>query len=154
MVPCAQLVERLRALFEGRARPAADRADDEALEDGLCGSQARRHDLNRVLFEEVGSMLEEGGLLMRQGRIVDATIIAAPPSTNKQKSRDLSAAAPLLGEARGESARAAREGKRWPSLAGVRLLRGRPRALPPRSPRRGALLDAQLGPHHQSEKSR
>ena len=34
-------------------------------------------------------MLEERGLLMRQGTIVDATIIAAPPSTkNQQKSRD------------------------------------------------------------------
>ena len=34
-------------------------------------------------------MLEERGLLMRQGTIVDATIIAAPPSTkNKSKSRD------------------------------------------------------------------
>src|SRR3954447_23552843 len=48
-----------------------------------------RHDLSRVLFEEVGAMLEERGLLMRQGTIVDATIIAAPPSTkNKSKSRD------------------------------------------------------------------
>jgi transposase len=38
-----------------------------------------------VLFEEVGAILEERGLLMRQGTIVDATIIAAPPSTkNKQ----------------------------------------------------------------------
>ena len=34
-------------------------------------------------------MLEERGLLMRQGTIVDATIIAAPSSTkNKQQSRD------------------------------------------------------------------
>ena len=34
-------------------------------------------------------MLEERGLLMRQGTIVDATIIAAPSSTkNKQKARD------------------------------------------------------------------
>ena len=34
-------------------------------------------------------MLEERGLLMRQGTIVDATIIAAPPSTkNKSKARD------------------------------------------------------------------
>src|SRR5215207_5010860 len=48
-----------------------------------------RHDLSRRLFEEVGAMLEERGLLMRQGTIVDATIIAAPPSTkNKEKSRD------------------------------------------------------------------
>jgi len=89
---------------------------DEALEDALYDSQAlrgfagidlslatvpdattvlnfrhwlERHDLTRVLFDEVGTMLAERGLLMRQGTIVDATIIAAPPSTkNKQKSRD------------------------------------------------------------------
>jgi IS5 family transposase len=48
-----------------------------------------QHDLTRALFDEVGAMLEERGLLMRQGTIVDATIIAAPPSTkNKQKARD------------------------------------------------------------------
>ena len=48
-----------------------------------------RHALSRSLFDEVGAMLEERGLLMRQGTIVDATIIAAPPSTkNKQQSRD------------------------------------------------------------------
>ena len=48
-----------------------------------------RHDLTKVLFDEVGATLEERGLLMRQGTIVDATIIAAPPSTkNKSKARD------------------------------------------------------------------
>jgi transposase, IS5 family len=47
-----------------------------------------------VLFDEVGAMLEERGLLMRQGTIpafarTDATIIAAPSSTkNQSKSRD------------------------------------------------------------------
>jgi transposase, IS5 family len=47
------------------------------------------HNLTRVLFDEVGAMLEERGLLMRQGTIVDATIIAAARSTkNQQKSRD------------------------------------------------------------------
>jgi IS5 family transposase len=60
------------------------------------------HDLTRALFDEVGAMLEERGLLMRQslprakagGTIpafarTDATIIAAPPSTkNKSKARD------------------------------------------------------------------
>src|SRR5215472_16379638 len=47
------------------------------------------HDLTKVLFDEVGAMLEERGLLMRQGTIVDATIIAAAPSTkNKEKGRD------------------------------------------------------------------
>jgi IS5 family transposase len=89
---------------------------DEALEDALYDSQAlrgfagidlnrdpvpdattvlhfrhwlERHELTKVLFGEVGAMLEERGLLMRQGTIVDATIIAAPPSTkNKQKARD------------------------------------------------------------------
>ena len=35
-----------------------------------------RHDLSRSLFDEVSAMLEERGLLMRQGTIVDATIIS------------------------------------------------------------------------------
>ena len=48
-----------------------------------------RHDLTKGLFEEVNAMLEERGVLLRQGTIVDATIIAAPSSTkNKQQSRD------------------------------------------------------------------
>src|ERR1051325_4009138 len=47
------------------------------------------HELSQALFAEVSTMLEERGLLMRHGTIVDATIIAAPPSTkNEQKSRD------------------------------------------------------------------
>jgi IS5 family transposase len=42
-----------------------------------------------VLFDEVGAMLAQRGLLMRQGTIVDATIIAAPSSTkNSNKVRD------------------------------------------------------------------
>ena len=50
-----------------------------------------RHNLTRALFDEVGAMLEERGLLMRQGTIVDAAIIAAPPSTkNKSKSKSKS----------------------------------------------------------------
>jgi transposase, IS5 family len=94
---------------------------DEALADALYDSQALRgfadidlsgdpvpdattvlhfrhwleqHGLTKGLFDEVGALLEERGLLMRQGTIpacarTDATIIAAPPSTkNQQKSRD------------------------------------------------------------------
>ena len=89
---------------------------DEALEDALYDSQALRgftgidlsvaavpdattvlnfrhwlesHGLTKVLFDEVGATLQERGLLMRQGTIVDATIIAASPSTkNKEKARD------------------------------------------------------------------
>jgi IS5 family transposase len=89
---------------------------DEALEDGLYDSIAMRtfagidlavetvpdattllkfrrllveHDLTRALFDEIGIMLCQRGLLMKEGTIVDATIIEAPPSTkNAEKSRD------------------------------------------------------------------
>ena len=89
---------------------------DEALEDAIYDSQAMRtfagidlsvgavpdattllnfrhlleaHDLTRRLFEEVGALLEERKLLMKEGTIVDATIIAAPSSTkNARKERD------------------------------------------------------------------
>jgi transposase, IS5 family len=89
---------------------------DEAVEDALYDSQAlrsfvgidlncdpvpdattllkfrhwlERHGLTRVIFDEVAAMLAERGLLMRQGTIVDATIIAAPASTkNKENRRD------------------------------------------------------------------
>ncbi len=89
---------------------------DEALEDALYDSQAlrgfagidlnrdpvpdattllkfrhwlERHELTRALFDDIAAMLEARGLLMRQGTIVDATIIAAPPSTkNETKARD------------------------------------------------------------------
>ena len=48
-----------------------------------------QHELSQALFAEVSARLEERGLLMRQGTIVDATIIAAPPSTkNRSKARD------------------------------------------------------------------
>ena len=87
---------------------------DEALEDALYDSQAlrsfagidlnrepvpdattvlhfrhwlERHELTKVAFEEVGAMLQQRGLLMRQGTIVDATIIAAPPSTKNKEMR-------------------------------------------------------------------
>ncbi|WP_128841906.1 IS5 family transposase [Burkholderia catarinensis] len=47
------------------------------------------HDLTRKLFDEIGISLCERGLLMKEGTLVDATIIAAPPSTeNAEKSRD------------------------------------------------------------------
>jgi IS5 family transposase len=89
---------------------------DEALEDAIYDSQAMRtfagidlsveavpdattllkfrrlletHDLTRRLFEEVGALLVERKLLMKEGTIVDATIIAAPSSTkNARKERD------------------------------------------------------------------
>ncbi len=86
---------------------------DEALEDALYDSMAMRafagidlavkavpdattllkfcrllveHELTRKLFDEIGTMLCERGLMMKEGTIVDATIIEAPPST-KNKDR-------------------------------------------------------------------
>jgi IS5 family transposase len=89
---------------------------DEALEDAIYDSQAMRlftgidlsveavpdattllkfrhlleaHELPKRIFEEVGALLSERQLLMKEGTIVDATIIAAPPSTkNAKKERD------------------------------------------------------------------
>lgn len=47
------------------------------------------HELTRKIFETINRQLAEKGLLMREGTIVDATLIAAPPSTkNRDKARD------------------------------------------------------------------
>ena len=89
---------------------------DEALEDALYDSQAlqsfaridlsaegvpdattllkfRRlletHDLCKGLFEAINADLSARGLLLREGTLVDATLIAAPSSTkNQEKQRD------------------------------------------------------------------
>ena len=89
---------------------------DEALEDAVYDSQAMRaflginlavdpvpdattllkfrrllenHDLCAAIFETINRQLEERGLLMREGTLVDATIIHAPsPTKNKDRSRD------------------------------------------------------------------
>lgn len=44
-----------------------------------------KHDLTKVIFETINVHLASKGLLMRQGTIVDATIIAAPSSTKNEK---------------------------------------------------------------------
>ncbi|MGM0915636.1 MAG: IS5 family transposase [Pseudomonadota bacterium] len=89
---------------------------DEALEDAIYDSQAMRdfvgidlaiesvpdattllrfrhllekHALTQRIFKEINAHLAEKGLFMREGTIVDATIVAAAPSTkNKAKQRD------------------------------------------------------------------
>jgi IS5 family transposase len=89
---------------------------DEALEDAIYDSQAMRifvgidlsvesvpdattllkfrhlleaHELTKQIFEDVVALLSERQLLMKEGTIVDATIIEAAPSTkNRQKERD------------------------------------------------------------------
>ena len=92
------------------------RASDEGIEDALYDSQAIRrfvgidlaresapdattllkfrrlletNELTRKVFEAINAHLAERGLILREGTIVDATFIAAPPSTkNKAKARD------------------------------------------------------------------
>lgn len=89
---------------------------DEALEDAIYDSQAMRdfigidlaiesvpdattllrfrhrlekHALTQRIFEAINASLAEQGLFMREGTIVDATIVAAAPSTkNQAKQRD------------------------------------------------------------------
>ena len=47
------------------------------------------HQLAESLFQEVVSRLTDQGLILREGTIVDATLIAAPPSTkNEARQRD------------------------------------------------------------------
>ncbi len=47
------------------------------------------HELTRKIFETINGHLAAQGLMMREGTIVDATLIAAPPSTkNKDKKRE------------------------------------------------------------------
>ena len=43
-----------------------------------------RHQLSQGLFEEIKAHLEEQGVRLREGSIVDATIIAVPSSTKNQ----------------------------------------------------------------------
>lgn len=48
-----------------------------------------KHDLGARLFEEIGAYLQQQGLTINTGTIVDATIISAPSSTkNKEQKRD------------------------------------------------------------------
>ena len=48
-----------------------------------------RHGLTEVLFERTGQYLSARGLILREGTIVDATILAAPTSTkNRDQARD------------------------------------------------------------------
>ncbi len=48
-----------------------------------------RHGLGKKLFKEINAHLHDNGLMLREGTIVDATIIAAPTSTkNREGERD------------------------------------------------------------------
>ena len=48
-----------------------------------------RHNLAAQILAQINALLADRGLLLRQGTMVDATLIAAPPSTkNRDNKRD------------------------------------------------------------------
>lgn len=56
---------------------------------GLFRQLLEKHDLGKAIFAKVGELLLANGLRLSGGTIVDATLIAAPPSTkNADKARD------------------------------------------------------------------
>ena len=66
---------------------------DERIADGSTLGLFRKlletHDLGAAIFAKVGELLMQQGLRLSGGTIVDATLIAAPPSTkNRDKARD------------------------------------------------------------------
>ena len=57
--------------------------------------------LTQVIYEQINGHLAERGMLMREGTIVDATIITAPPSTkNRAKARDRIVGPPEMHQAK------------------------------------------------------
>ena len=61
------------------AGPKLDRFPDEATTLKFRHF-VEHHDLSKVLFKEMNKHLENNGLMLREGSIVDATIISAPSS--------------------------------------------------------------------------
>jgi len=83
------------ALYDSQAMQGFARIDlgDEGVPDATTLLKFRRlletHDLCKGLFTSINADLTARGLLLREGTLVDATLIAAPPSTkNKEKKRD------------------------------------------------------------------
>jgi IS5 family transposase len=60
-----------------------------------------QHQLTQRIFAEIRTLLEQKRLLLKSGTIVDATIIAAPPSTKNEE------------QARDPEMRQTRKGKQW-----------------------------------------
>lgn len=76
---------------ESMRRFAGVSLDDIPDETTICKFRhfLRQHGLPQVLFDRTAQHLSERGLLMREGTIVDATIVAAPSSTkNRDRTRD------------------------------------------------------------------
>jgi IS5 family transposase len=83
------------ALYDSQAlqRFAGIELDAEGVPDATTLLKFRRlletHDLCKALFTAINADLAARGLLLREGTLVDATLIAAPSSTkNEQRTRD------------------------------------------------------------------
>ena len=83
------------ALYDSQALQQFARVDlgDDGVPDATTLLNFRRlletHDLCKGLFSAINADLTARGLLLREGTLVDATLIAAPPSTkNLKKERD------------------------------------------------------------------
>lgn len=83
------------ALYDSQAIRRFVRIDlaREAAPDATTLLKFRRlletHQLTESIFNTINAHLAEKGLLLREGTIVDATLIAAPPSTkNREGKRD------------------------------------------------------------------
>jgi IS5 family transposase len=83
------------ALYDSHALQSFARIDlaAEGVPDATTLLNFRRlletHDLCKGLFTAINADLTARGLLLREGTLVDATLIAAPPSTkNREKKRD------------------------------------------------------------------
>ena len=83
------------ALYDSQALQQFARVDlgDDGVPDATTLLNFRRlletHDLCKGLFSAINADLTARGLLLREGTLVDATLIAAPPSTkNIKKERD------------------------------------------------------------------
>ncbi len=46
-----------------------------------------KHELGKALFDDIRNRLEQAGLIMHGGSVVDATLISAPSSTKNQRRR-------------------------------------------------------------------
>ncbi|MEJ7139586.1 IS5 family transposase, partial [Amphibiibacter pelophylacis] len=108
--PPYPLSAMLRIHFMQQWFGLADQAMEEALDDiplyrsfcGLAGQRSpdantimrfrhllEKHNLGKKIFALVRNLLQYKGLMLREGTVVDATLIAAPPSTkNKDKACD------------------------------------------------------------------
>ncbi len=85
LIPWKQLVERIRPFYPKAGR---GRLPDETT---ILNFRhlLEEHDLGQVLFEEMNRHLESQGLRLREGTIVDASVIEAPSSTkNRAGERD------------------------------------------------------------------